>query len=163
MELIISDNDFIKLSKRTQEELITFFLKSKTTDEYVEKKIEEKGYNEGSLEGEYEEPFNMTTKMAKQFLSGCSKTTKQFLKIFAANDGYGYVDRLLEAINLPNYTTKRDLNGVLAGISKRLRKLYSDPKSRLVIWEWNEDVPEYEGYFYISKTTCQSLKEYFEI
>ncbi len=105
-------------------------------------------------------PYDMTEHMTKKFMSGVAEKTKSFLKVFADNNGVGKVEDLLKATDSK---ILRDLNGIQAGLTRRIRKLDIDDDSEVYLlgWEEDEDDEEWEGHFYISEITTQSLKEYF--
>ena len=105
-------------------------------------------------------PYDMTEHMTKKFMSGVAEKTKNFLKVFADNDGVGKVEDLLEATDSK---ILRDLNGIQAGLTRRIRKLDIDDDSEVYLlgWEEDEDDEEWGGHFYISEITTQSLKGYF--
>ena len=162
MEIIINDIDFNKLSSQAQNEIINLITSREPDDALkaeeklkLQKKVPRKSVTDSG------EPYDMTPKMAKIFLSGCSKTTKEFLEVFTKNNGIGHVESLIKGITDRKYKTKRDLNGVLAGITRRIRKLGKNPKTHLLKWEYDIDENnERGGYWRISKTTYRSLKKY---
>jgi hypothetical protein len=175
VEIIIKDTDLKKLSQQARMEIINLIL-SKGSHDTMEEEIKLKPHQKAEIppsivlgDEQVHEPsldsdglYSMAPKMAKEFLIGCSKTTRAFLEVFVKNDGIGHVDLLLEAIADERYKTKRDLNGVLAGITRRLRKLSKVPNASLLDWEYDDNENnKHGGYWRISKTTYNTLKEYF--
>ncbi|MBT8349700.1 MAG: hypothetical protein KJO26_00460 [Deltaproteobacteria bacterium] len=174
MEIIINDMDLKKLSPHARDEIINLITSSKPDDaseagaelKHGKKitpipRINAKDDQEIGPAFHSDEPYDLTPKMAKMFLSGCSKRTKEFLTVFINNDGIGYVDSLIKGIKDRKYKTKRDLNGVLAGITRRIRKLGKNPNTHLLKWEYDVDNKNKRGgYWRISNTTYKSLKKY---
>jgi len=152
MQIVITNEDLAKLSVSTRKEL---FGLTEEMNEGIKKDTE--------FHNEYqdtERPYDMTTRMTKKFMAGVSDKTKSFLKVFASNSGVGRVDYLLKATG---GTTLRDLNGIQAGLTRRLRKLDIEEESEAYLLAWDEDDSKYEGHFYVTEITLKSLQGYFDV
>jgi len=148
MKITLTKEDLVQLSTNTIKEIFGLIGES------------EEQTSKGAISQTAEAPYDMTTNMVKQFMRSVSDTTKNFLRVFAENNGDGKIENLLEVTGGDTYTA---LNGVRAGISRRLRNLYADYGEESYLLEWVEDDSKYEGYLYISIPTLKSLKEYFGI
>lgn len=148
MKITLTREDLVQLSTNTIKEIFGLIGES------------EEQTSKGTSSQTAESPYSMTKTMVKQFMRDVSDKTKDFLRVFAENNGVGKVDDLLKAIEVDTYA---GLNGVRAGISRRLRSLYADYGDEAYLLGWEDDDSEYEGYFYVSESTLKSLKEYFEI
>jgi hypothetical protein len=149
MKVILSENDLSSLSRSTLNEIYSL--------------IGRQGFdsiNPPETQDADDRPYDMTEHMAKKFMSGVSEKTKNFLKVFADNAGIGKVDDLL---NATDSKILRDLNGIQAGLTRRIRKLDIDDGSEVYLLRWEDDEADEEwgGYYYTSEITTQSLREYF--
>ncbi len=149
MKVILSESDLNSLSKSTLNEIYSLMGRQGLDS-----------YNPPETQDVEDRPYDMTEHMAKKFMSGVSEKTKNFLKVFADYEGKGKVDDLLTATDSK---ILRDLNGIQAGLTRRIRKLDIDDDSEVYLlgWEDDENDEEWGGYFYTSKITTQSLKGYF--
>ena len=152
MKIIITNEDLAKLSVSTRKEL---FGLTEEMNEGLKKDADFHGEDQDT-----DMPYDMTARMAKKFMAGVSDKTKSFLKVFAINNGIGTVDDLLKATG---GTTLRDLNGIQAGLTRRLRKMDIDEESEAYLLGWDEDDSEYEGHFYVTEITHKSLQNYFGV
>ena len=152
MQIIITNEDLAKLSVSTRKEL--FGLK----EEMNEGLKKDAGFHDEDQDTDM--PYDMTVRMAKKFMAGVSDKTKSFLKVFATNNGIGKIDNLLRTTG---GTTLRDLNGIQAGLTRRLRKMDIDEESEAYLLGWDEDDSEYDGHFYVTKITLKSLQNYFDV
>ena len=149
MKVMLNEKDLSSLSKSTLNEIYSLIGRQGVDS-----------VNPLETSDAEDRPYEMTEHMAKKFMSGVAEKTKNFLKVFADNEGIGKVDDLLKATDSK---ILRDLNGIQAGLTRRIRKLDIDDDSEVYLlgWEDDEDDEEWGGYFYISKLTTQSLKSYF--
>lgn len=152
MQIIITNEDLAKLSVSTRKELFGL------TEEMNEGLKKDAGFHDEDQDTDM--PYDMTVRMSKKFIAGVSDKTKSFLKVFATNNGIGKVDDLLRATG---GKTLRDLNGIQAGLTRRLRKMDIDEESEAYLLGWDEDDSEYEGHFYVTKITLKSLQDYFDV
>ena len=150
MEMIITNDDLARLSVSTRKEL--FGLTAEMNHGL------EKNSDFNNEDQDTDMPYDMTARMIKKFIAGVSDKTKGFLKVFATNNGIGTVDDLLKATG---GTTLRDLNGIQAGLTRRLRKMDIEEESEAYLLGWDEDDSQYEGHFYVTEITHKSLQNYF--
>jgi hypothetical protein len=169
MELIISSTDIEKLSHQARTEIINLLI-SKGSSDSIDRQTEPKSSKTVEIKRADKEPtfdpkrpYELTPGLAKTFLGGCSDATKDFLRVFAENNGNGHASNLLSATSKYGYKTPRDFNGVLAGTTRRIRKLTKDPKAKLIEWEYDDEIDTYGGYWWVSTTTYNSLKGYFGV
>jgi hypothetical protein len=150
MKVILNENDMNSLSKSALNEIYSLIGKQNFDSN-----------NLSETQDDEDRPYDMTAHMAKKFMSGVSEKTKDFLKVFADNEGIGKVDDLL---NATDSKILRDLNGIQAGLTRRIRKLDIDDNSAVYLlgWEDDESDEDWEGYYFISEITTQSLKRYFD-
>ncbi|KIX14471.1 hypothetical protein [Dethiosulfatarculus sandiegensis] len=148
MHITITQNDWVKFSLHTRRELRRYI-----TEQF--QATEDEG---NETDSGYEAMYELNEQMLKTFMMGVSETTKNFLKCFTKN-GKGSVDELLEATG---YESLQDFRGVLGGITRRMRKLFSDPDAYIIDWEDNENDEKYEGNYYLKEGTRQALENYFK-
>jgi len=150
MKIIITQEDLARLSVSTRKEILglTEVMSESIKNDMASVKDEQNS----------DTPYDMTARMTKKFMAGVSEKTKRFLKVFAVNKGIGSIDDLLKATG---GATLRDLNGIQAGLTRRLRKMDIEDESEAYLLGWDEDDSEYEGHYYVSELTLKSLQNYF--
>ena len=148
MFIAITQDDWMKLSLTTRRELKRFIADQfrVTEDESSDMEIEQ-----------VSAMHELNDQMVRQLMVRVLVKTSIFLKCFV-RDGKGRVDELLEATG---YGQQQDFRGILAGITRRMRKLLSDPDAYLIDWEDDAEVMEWGGYYYIKEGTRQALENYF--
>jgi hypothetical protein len=144
MEITLTQQDFEKLSPNARKEIAQFIWRDT---------------NEDCDQGQFKiVPYDLRPRKLNKFMEKrISDKTKSFLIFFA--ESKAGLRSLSEILNEPDYPTQRDLNGVLSGITRRLRSItgFDDVK---LIDNYAED--GYEIYC-VSNVTHQSLRKYFKI
>lgn len=145
MNIVLSEADFAALSKGTQMEI----LRHLCGDGLM---ITDAKTSHGKTG-----PAELGFDMLSRFMGGLSPVTRRCLEVFALNDGKATMDQLTSA---GGYEAPKELSGVRAGITRRVRQMLSNPHAQLLGWRTTSD-KDWGGYFYVSGVTHQSLVRYF--
>jgi hypothetical protein len=95
-----------------------------------------------SLEGDEKGLAKLDVSEAKFFLNKCSEKTIRILREIVKRQGHFRVSSLAELFD----TTPRELRGVWAGLTKRVRTVKKDPHANLLNWfkqgndDWNGEM-----------------------
>lgn len=151
MNIVLTSEDFLKLSRATREEILTLF----STDTLSPKSIVD------SEDG----PAQLTPLLVKKFMGTVGDLTKKLLRVFAENNGRASLSQLLAHTQ---YTDWRKLTGFLAGVTKRVRNILQDEEATLFAWDestakYDENDVLVDGEYYMSSLTLNSLKKYYGI
>lgn len=136
--IVISKEDFSKLSHSVQTEILNLFLKKQIIQQ-------------DELDGE------LTKKQVFDLIEGLSDKSKGVLKatVKFENNSINF-NELLEELD----TTEEDLKGVWSGLTKRTRNVANDSDLHLINWYWNEEDQSYTLTFH--PTTYSHIVSYFK-
>ena len=159
MRIVIEQADFQLLSQATQKELLEKFAGRNVVVVRPETKP-------GKLL--WRKPMDLTPDLAARILHGLSDPHRARLKLFAKKGGRVTQKELLAATK---DTEMRVLSHFQAVLSRRLRRLISDPEKKvhLIGWDfestiWNKDRTNIvNGVYYVTDPTVETLRDYFGI
>lgn len=154
--ITLSKSDFHSLSSEAQEEILVLLRSVEPRKAPVQPELAE------DLD---DQPIELTPKMTKNFMAGVSDRTESFLRVFAENGGRASLKQLSQVYGTEDW---RKLSGITAGITRRIRRLFSDEEAYLLAWDEKTEVLDNEGLlidgvYYVSDMTCHSLRKYFEL
>ncbi|MCU4385538.1 hypothetical protein [Acinetobacter radioresistens] len=139
-QLVISLDQFQKLSTSTQAEILNIF-QPQINHENVE-----------DVDGE------LTRRQVSNLLSGLSDKSKNILRTMVRNFSHNDINYrdLLKNLGM---TEEDNLTGVWSGITKRSRNVANDPSFDLIDWNSNEDNIAVGS---MHPTTFKYISEYFK-
>ena len=145
MEIILTVDDLAALSETARSEIVALLAEGKRQSDSAPGGPSEEGLAEVGFD------------LLSRFMNGVSSITRKFIETIAINEGKATPEQLLEATG---YTEPIELRGIQSGITRRIRNLLGDDEVYLIFWRATSD-EDWDGYFYVSPVTGQSLERYF--
>ena len=145
--IVISSNDFNKLSSSCQQEILQLFKSSSIS--FTEKQSEIND-SEQNLAGE------LTQKQTDKLMAGVSDKSKSILKKIVE---YPHDSVLYQTLMKDLGMQDQSLRGIWAGLTKRARNVSNDTDFCLIYWDYNELQGDYTVRLH--PQTYHYIKNYF--
>lgn len=145
MQLVLNDDDLIKLKSSTLADLLsTLFPKVEPSP------------TEDDDDGYWQEVVSLTSGQVEEFMKGCSEQTIAGLRVFAEHGPKIHASLLNEAgiENYPHFQGR---------VTKRTRTVTGDGDAYLFAWDgWNEG-DDGVGNYEVTADTYRSLRIFFRL
>lgn len=171
VSLVISEEDFARLSPDTRRELLSFFgMEERTSGEGGAKPAPQAtGQNAGQAwDPDGDTPYPLNPREAKELIRGLSPTSRAILKTFCQHSD-GKVGRasLEELIEVSGHRDPQRLMKAIPGITRRLRTVTNNREAWLIDWfdedwEWDDAGKTWiRGAYFIPAPAIQALCQAF--
>lgn len=159
MNLIIEAKDFPRLSPSTQQELVEFLTGKQVP---VEKALPARPRYR------WRRPYDLTPDLAVRLMHGLAEEHRRRLELFARKEGRVSMKQLLKVTGDTDWHVLSHFQSV---VNRKLRRLLGDEDkiAHLIGWDydsakWNREHTEItDGIYYVTDTTVQALRTYFEM
>ncbi len=163
MRLVIEADDFRRLSKATQRELIRFFAGRGFADRHFGQSpppSRKSGV-------EWRPPIDLTPELTMQLMHGLAENHRQRLSLFARAGGRVTMKQLLRKTA---DTDPRVLSYFQSVVTRKLRRILGDDEKQawLIGWDydatrWNREHTQIvDGVYYVTERTANALRHFFE-
>ncbi len=158
MRLVIDDNDFRRLTPKTQRELIEVLGRKRVAD--LRTAARPASYY-------WRRPIDLTPDLANRLMHGLAENHRRRLELFARHGGRVTMKQLLAV------TRDRDLR-VLSyfqgAVTRKLRRILDDQEKIVHLIDWDFDSTKWDkdhktivnGVYYVTRKTTRSLQRYFD-
>ena len=163
MRLVIEADDFRRLSKATQRELIRFFAGRGFADRH---------YGEPQppsrrSEVEWRRPIDLTPELTMQLMHGLGENHRQRLSLFARTGGRVSMKQLLHKTG---DTDPKVLSYFQSVVTRKLRRILGDHEKQALLIGWDYDATRWnrehtqivDGVYFVTEPTASALQGYFD-
>jgi hypothetical protein len=171
VSLVISEEDFARLSPQTRRELLSFFgmVERENGEGDAKPAPQATGQNAGQAwDPDGDTPYPLSPREAKELIRGLSPTSRAILKTFCQNSD-GQVGRasLEELLEVSGHRDPQRLMKAIPGITRRLRTVTNNRDAWLLDWfdeDWERDDTAKtwsKGAYFIPAPAIQALCQAF--
>lgn len=175
VSLVISEEDFARLSPDTRRELLSFFgMEDRAAGEGGAKQAPlPAGQTVGQAAGQAwdpdgDTPYPLNPREAKELIRGLSPNSRAILKVFCQNSD-GRIGRasLEELLAVSGHSDAQRLMKAIPGITRRLRTVTNNREAWLIDWfdedwDWDDAAKVWnKGAYFIPAPAIQALCQAF--
>ena len=171
VSLVISEEDFARLSPDTRRELLSFFgMEGRLRDgEGATPAASAASHSSGQAwDPDGDTPYPLQPREAKELIRGLSPSSRAILKTFCQNSD-GRVGRagLEELLGVSGHSDPQRLMKAIPGITRRLRTVTNNREAWLIDWfdedwEWDDAAKTWtKGVYFIPAPAIQALCQAF--
>lgn len=171
VSLVISEEDFARLSPDTRRELLSFFgMEERLTGNGGAKPAPgHAGHTAGQAwNPEGDTPYPLSPREAKELIRGLSPSSRAILKAFCQHsDGKLGRASLEELLAVSGHSEPQRLMKAIPGITRRLRTVTNNREAWLIDWfdedwEWDDAAKSWtKGAYFIPAPAIQALRQAF--
>ncbi len=175
VSLVISEEDFTRLSPETRQELLSFFAPGEAATGNASAKALPQGSspNAAAAAGQAwdpdgDTPYPLNPREAKELIRGLSPSSRAILKTFCQHsDGKVGRAKLEELLEVSGHSDPQRLMKAIPGITRRLRTVTNNREAWLIDWfdedwEWDDAGKTWtKGAYFIPAPAIQALCQAF--